>query len=243
MTLKDAKKFNLNDELKGSIVDCLLSHLKSLIAERLTTEADDYLDVDQEKQMFEALKPFKSNFQEGCVNILKKLTIQEPKKCSSKLLYCFKIYQVAFNNIDNASSGVIKSYLKFCDSFVPKAMVSESAAVVIQILETNNSILKEGKFQLNNTNIDEFLCFLIDPRIKTTTFSIEDFSKFFSAVGESLFLIANGRQNYFKSRISQYFTVYKNFMDSVYFYKNDQPEELSAMEISLLLTLTLQLEK
>lgn len=242
-TLKDKKKFDLSDEIKGNIVECLLTYLKSLIADRLSSNIDSNCDVEQENQLFEALTPFKSNFHAGCVDILGPLLIQKSIKTSRNLQYCFKIYQITLNNIDKASSGVIKSYMKFHDSFAPKALAFGDPAVIIQILETNNSLLKESRFQLDNTVIDEFLCISIDPRIQPATFAIEDFCKFYSAIGESLFLIANSRQNYFKSRISQYFNVYRSFMDAIYFFKNDQPEEISPMEISLLLTLTLQLEK
>lgn len=242
MTLKDGKKFNLNDEMKASIVEALLTYLKSTLTRKMSSEAIDYHNIELEQQLFTALKPFKSNFQEGCLNIMKQGLIQSPDFSNNQLQYCFKIYQVAFSSIDKSSSGVIKSYAKFLDEFAPKALLS-SADTLIQVLETNNTVLKDNKFQLDNTTIDEVLCLLTDPRVNPSSFNIEDFFRFYSAVGETLFVIANVRQNYFKLRVSQFFNIYRNFIESVYFYKNESPDELSPVEISLLLKLALQLEK
>lgn len=240
-TINDAKKISLDDELKGVIVDCLVAYQKSLLALKISSEAEDCLDTDEEKQLFEALKPFKSKFQECCADASKKLSLQKSSVSCTKLRYFFKIYQIIFNNTDETSSDVIKSYLKFLGVFA--SVACGNAETVTQVLETNNSVLKKSNFQLNNAAIDEFFCLLIDPLIQQSSFTIEEFCKFYAAVGESLFLVANYRHNYFKSRISQYFNVYKSFMYAVYFYKNNEPEELTPMEISLLLTLTLQLEK
>lgn len=244
VTLKDAKKFNLNDETKGSIVDTLLAYLKSLLVEKISSEVVAYSDVEQEKQLFAALKPFKSNFQDSCVETLRYALEKTTSDATcGQLQYSLKIYQLALNTADKSSSGVIKSYLKFFSDIVPRALRLDSAEVIIEILETNNVVLKENKFKLEATSIDELFCLLTEPRIKPSTFDLKDFCNFFSAVGETLFVIANVRQNYFKSRISQFFNAYKVFMESVYFYKNDQPGEHSQMETSMLLKLALQLEK
>lgn len=244
LTLRDAKKFNLNDETKGAIVDSLLTYLKSLLVEKISSEVVVHADVDQEKQLFAALKPFKSNFQDSCVETLRHALEKTTTDATcGQLQYSLKIYQLALNTADKSSTGVIKSYLKFYADIVPTALRLDSAEVIIEILEANNIVLKESKFQLDNLSIDELLCLLTEPRIKPSTFALKDFFNFFSAVGETLFVIANVRQNYFKSRISQYFNAYKSFMESVYFYKNDQPGEHSQMEISMLLKLTQQLEK
>ena len=245
MILKDAKKFNLNDEMKGTIVDCLLAYLNSMIVEQklMTQEVDKDLDVELETQIFATLKPFKSNFQESCVENLRKALMKSSKLTDCQLQYSFKIYQVALKSTEKTASGVVRSFLKFLDECVTKALIFKSSAVLIEILTTNNAILGDPKIQLENTAIDELLCLLIDPRIKPSTFGIEDFSKFYGAVGETLFVIASIRQNYFKSRISQFFNIYKSFIDAIYFYKNDQPDELEPVETSLLLKLTLQLEK
>ena len=244
MTLKDAKKFNFNDELKETIVEALLVHLKSTLGQRMSSATDDYQDVVLEKQLFETLKPFKANFQEGCVQVLRQFLSANPSFTNEQLTYSFKIYQLAFSNVDKSSSSIIKSYTKFLDEYSLKVLTSNCAELVIQVLEANNTILRDNKNQLENTTIDEMLCLLMDPRVSPSAFGIEDFCKFYGAVGETLFVIANIRQNYFKSRISQFFIIYQHFMDAVYFFKNDQPEaEFSPMEISLLLKLTLQLEK
>lgn len=246
MTLKDAKKLNLNDEMKGSITDTLLVYLKTTLLERMSSNSDDYLNVEVERQMFAALKPFKSNFQEGCVDILRKSLTEKASIAGGQLQYSFKIYQIAFEtkSDDNKSSAFVKNYIKFHDEFSAKALaMNDKNETLIQIVDTNNALLRENKFQLDNTVIDEFLCLLSDPRMKPLGGDVETFCKFFTAVGESLFVVANVRQNYFKSRISQYFSVYKSFMEAVYFFRNDEAGELSPLEVSLLLKLTLQLEK
>lgn len=248
MTLKDAKKLNLNDEMKGNIVDTLLVYLKTTLLERMSSEEDDYLNIEVERQMFAALKPFKSNFQEGCVDTLRKVLTEKPSISNRQLEYSFKIYQIAFEtkSDDNKSSGFIKNYIKFYDEFAVKVLATDDADKInamVQIVDTNNALLRENKFQLDNTVIDEILCFLSDPRMKPTGSDAESFCKFYTAVGEALFVVANNRQNYFKSRISQFFSVYRAFMEAVYFFKNDEAGELAPMEVSLLLKLTLQLEK
>jgi hypothetical protein len=243
MTLKDVKKFNLNDEMKGTIVDTLLSCLKATFVEKITSEVDDNLNVELEKQLFDTLKPFKSNFQEGCVGILRKALLEKPPT-AGKLLYTFKIYQAAFEG--KADQSLVKNYIKFQEEFSSKAIALNShdkVQVLTQIIETNNAVLKDRKYQLDNTTIDEILCLLVDPRMKPSSDDIESFCKLYTAIGETLFVVANVRQNYFKSRISQYLSIYKLFMDAVYFFKNDQTGDLTPMEISLLLKLTLQLEK
>lgn len=209
----------------------------------MSSEGSTSLDINLETQLFETLKSFKSNFMEGSLHILRKTLNEKPSCTEGHLLYSFKIYQVAFNNLDKQSAAVLKDYAKFYDDFVSKALALQSPKLTIQILETNNLILKDAKMQLENTTIDEFLCLLGNPTIKPSEFSIEDFFKYNSAVGEALFVVANIRQNYFKLRVSQYFTVYKSLMDGIYFYKNDQTEDLNPLEVSLLLKLALQLEK
>lgn len=227
--------------MKASIVEALLAYLKSTLTRKMSPEAKDY-SIELEQQLFTALKPFKSNFQEGCVNILRQGLIQNSDFTSDQLQYCFKIFQVAFSSIDKSSHGIIKSYTKFLDEFAPKAL-SLPADTLIQVIETNNSVLKDNKIQLDNTTIDEILCLLTNPQFNPSAFKIEDFFRFYSAVGETLFVIANVRQNYFKLRVSQFFNIYRSFIEAVYFYKNDSSGELSQIEISLLLKLALQLEK
>lgn len=246
MTLKDAKKFNINDEIKGTIVESLLAYLKATLREKLLTDTKDFRNVDLETQLFAALKPFKSNYQEGCVEIMRQILIATADLTSRQIQYSFKIYQIAFETKteDKLSGGIIKKYLKFYDDFVPKAVsCADNVDAIIQILETNNSMLNERNFQLDNTTIDDMMSLLTDPRIKPSEDNIGDFCRFYGAVGEALFVIANVRQNYFKSRISQYFNVYRSFMEATYFFRNDQPGELTPMEASLLLKLALQLEK
>jgi hypothetical protein len=241
--LKDSKKLNLKDETKTIIVDALFVYLRSLLLEKMSSEDGASLDINLETQLFETLKSFKSNFMEGSLHILRKTLIEKCDCTEGHLLYSFKIYQIAFNSMDKQSAAVLKDYSKFYDDFILKALALQSPELTIQILETNNLVLKDVKIQLDNTTIDEFLCLLGNPSIKPSEFGIEDFFKYYSAVGETLFVVANVRQNYFKSRVSQYFIIYKSLMDAIYFYKNEQTEDLNPMEVSLLLKLALQLEK
>lgn len=246
-TLKDAKKFSLNEELKGIVVDGLFAILKSTLRERMLSDTDTYLDVDLEKQLLSALKPFKSNHQLSCVGIIRQILIERRDSSSAKFLYGFKIYQTIFDGKaeEKSLNAIVKNYLKFYDDFVPKVLALDCAdkiSAISQIVETNNSLMKESKFNLENSSLDDFMSLLTDPLIKPPN-DIEKFRRFYIAVGESLFVIANVRQNYFKSRVSQYFNVYRNFMEAVYFYKNDQPDELTELEVLLLPNLTLQLDK
>lgn len=241
--LKDSKKLNLKDETKTKIVDSVFVFFKSVLLDKMSTEDGVNLDTALETQLIETLKSFKSNFMESSLGILRKTLIEKANFTEGHLLYCFKIYQLAFSHMDKQSAAVLKDYAKFYDDFISKALTLESPDLTIQILKTNNLVIKDSKVQLENTAIDEFLCLLGNPSIKPASFCIEDFFKYCSAIGETLFVVANIRQNYFKSRISQYFNVYKNLVDAIYFYKNDQPEELTPVEVSLLLKLTLQLEK
>jgi hypothetical protein len=248
MTLKDAKKLNLNDEMKGSIVDTLLVYLKAKLLERMSSDVDEYQNVEVEQQMFAALKPFKANFHEGCLDVLRKVLAERLQISTGQLQYSFKIYLIAFDAKleGNKIGGLVKNYMKFHDEFAAKALAlseGEKTRALIQIIETNNAMLTEKKYQLLDTDIDEILGLLSDPRIKPSTSNVTEFCKFYTAVGESLFIIGNVRQNYFKSRISQFFSVYRSFLESVYFFKNDEAGEITPMETSLLLILTLQLEK
>lgn len=245
MTLKDAKKLNLNDELKGTIVDTLLVYLKTSLLQRMSSEEDDYRDVELERQMFTALKPFKSNFQEGCVEILRKMLTEKPKLTSGQLQYSFKVYQIAFEaKSDDKTYALIKSYRKFYDEFSPKALElpTDKIEALVQIVETNTCILRESKFQLDNTVIDEILSLLVDPRIRSES-NVDQFFKLFTVIGETLFVIATVRQNYFRTRIAQFFTVYRSFMEAIYFYKNDIEVEITSKESLLLLKMALQLEQ
>lgn len=234
--------------MKGKIVDALLTVLKSTLSSRMQSDIDNYHDVDLEKQLFSALRPFKSNCQTSCVEILRQILIERRDNSGAMFRYAFKIYQVVFDikAEDKSLNAIVKNYSKFYDDFVPKLLAMDcpdKIAVLSQIVETNNSLMKESKFILDNSTLDDFMSLLTDPLMKPSVDNIEEFCKFYTAVGESLFVVANVRQNYFKSRISQYFNVYRNFMESIYFYKNDQSGDLSPMEISLLLKLTLQLDK
>lgn len=241
LALRAVKKVHINAEIKTATVEALLTYLTTVLFDKVN-KTDEKLDVEIENEIFVTLKPFKSNFQEQCVEQLRRTLKKLSQPTSSQLEYVFKVYQIALNNTSK-TSGIIKSYLKFHEECLSEAITFKTCAILIKILETNNKILSNGKIQLENTSIDEFLCFLIDPRIKSSTLTIEEFCKFYGAVGETLFVIASVRQNYFKSRISQYFNVYKCFLDAIYFYKNNTLDELQPTEISLLLKLSLQLEK
>lgn len=237
LVLKDDSKFKLKEKTKETVVASLQSFLTSTVV----MEKSENLDVDLEKQIFTALKPHKSNFQESCVEAMRKNLIRT-EVSGFQLRYSLKIYEIALNCADKSSSGVVKSYLRFCDEILEKAL-KLGADALITLLETNNAILSDPGIQLDNTSIDKFLCLPIDPRIDSGKFSVEEFCKFHEEVGETLFVVANIRQNYFKSRISQYFNIYKFFMETIYFYKNEELDQLDPVDTSLMLRLALQLEK
>lgn len=217
----------------------LQSFLTSTVVQE-KSEAESQ-DVELEKQIFTALKAQKSNFQENCVEAMRE-NLNRVEKTGFQLRYSLKIYEIALNCAEKSSSGVVKSYLKFCDENLEK-ILQFGAEVLITLLETNNAILSDASIQLENTSVDKFLCLPIDHRIDSKKFTLENFCKFLEAVGELLFVIANVRQNFFKSRISQFFNVYRNFMETIYFYKNEDGDELEPIGTSLMLKLALQLEK
>lgn len=70
LVLKDGTKFKLTEKSKAAVVASLQSFLTStVVLEKLETHSHD---VDLEKQIFTALKAHKSNFQESCVEAMRK---------------------------------------------------------------------------------------------------------------------------------------------------------------------------
>lgn len=251
-TLKNIKKLNLSDELKEVIVDSMLAYLKTIISETISNDRTNLgkSNTDQQKELITVLCPVKSNCQNICISLLTE-SLSQGDINSGKLEYCFKILQIIIEctvkTVDKKIKSVIENYAKFWKKFSFAALnVSDDGKLnlMCQIMETSCTILKESKIHLDNNSIDEVFYFLMNPCIvPAPTESIEQFCKFYNLVGETLFLVANSRQNYFRSRIPQYFDVYRKFMNAIYFYKNDQSGDLSPKEVSLLLKIMLQLEK
>ena len=98
------------------------------------------------------------------------------------------------------------------------------------------------KIALENDLIDELLFFVTEAKCVQPK-DVEDFCRFHGFVGEILFVLTANRQTYFTARIPQYLNVYKNFLDTIYCYKNEEKEDLTYNEIELLLKLTLKAEK
>jgi hypothetical protein len=97
---------------------------------------------------------------------------------------------------------------------------------------------------LENSFVDELLYFMTDCKSLTSNLSdIEQFSRFFTLYGEVLYILSSFMHQYFQSRIPQFFNLFKIFVDSIFFYKNDAKDEFTENEIDLLLKLTLQMEK
>lgn len=255
-TLKDAKTLNINDEVKTSIVNALYEFLNATITSKVTTDRVNLLNVALEIQLLVALEPFKSNCLQECMELLKTTLAKQQVVDAKKLEYGFKIMKILFENsmkpsanqeapVKKQNNTFFNDFVLFCDQFLPAALVAAGEGKVIlmcQVLETINVILNESKIPIDNSVIDEVLYFLLDAKCSAAD-DIEDFYKLYNAIGETLFIIATSRQNYFAARTPQYLNIYQNFLEAVYLYKNTELTDLTPKDMCLLLKLTLKLEK
>ena len=255
-TLKDAKTLNLNDEVKISIVNALYEYLNATITSKVTTEREDLLNVTMEIQLLVALEPFKNSCMQECLKLLKTSLAKQQVVDAKKLEYGFKIMKILFENsmkpsanqqaaVKKQNNTFFNDFVLFCDQFLPSALLvagDNKVILMCQVLETSNVILNESKIPIDNSVIDEVLYFLLDAKCSVTD-DIEDFYKLYNAIGETLFIIATSRQNYFAARTPQYFNIYQNFLEAVYLYKNSELTDLTPKDMCLLLKLTLKLEK
>lgn len=108
-------------------------------------------------------------------------------------------------------------------------------------------MIKTNKEHVDNVAMDKIFMFLIDSDNRPSSESVDDFCKFYEAVGQFLYLVGNFQHHYFKARQPQYFKVYQNILEDVYFYQrdsgDDEVSEMSPKEILMLQRLSLQLEK
>jgi len=248
LTLKDAKKLNLNDEIKGGIVKALTKHLRNIIEETVLKE-EKYNNVDREKELITTLSSFKSNCREECSQFLHKLLSGKDAVTDKQLIYSFMIYEILFENCEKnerkENTTLVKSYIKHCDNLVMVRGKITEIDLLCSIYASHIAMMKCYKEKLNFLIIDEIFNFHIDQRHRplAESESVEDFCKFYEIVGQFLFVLGNFHQNYFKSRIPQYFKAYNKFLEAIYYYKADDKEQFDAKESSMLLRLTLQLEK
>lgn len=245
MTLKDAKILNLNDELKGGIVKVLTKFLKRTIDEKLSM--DTINDANIEKELITSLNSFKNNCHEECSQfLLASLTNKIPNVSNVQLIYAFRILKILFEclekvNKKNSEKKLVKNYKTFCDNFLLHEITDID--LLCTIYEAHIALLKSNKEQLEFTIIDDLFCFFIDSRNRPPTENTEDFCRFYELVGQFLFVIGNSHQKYFRSRTPQFFNSYNQFLNSIYYYRMDSEDDFTPKEISLLLKLTLQLEK
>lgn len=244
MTLKDAKRLNLNDEVKGGIVKALTKHLKMTIEENIVKEKCD--GMEREKELIASLNSFKSNCREECaqclLNLLNKSSIIDVT--NKQITYGFGMFEILFNSAKiQKNDKILKLYTKFCDKYILVKGKVTDIDLLCGIFNAHITLLKSSKEHLEFCIIDEVFTFFIDQRNRPCLESVEDFCKFYDVVGQFLFIIGNFHQRYFKSRIPQYFNAYKKFSDAIYYFKHNTNDELNEKEISMLLKLTLQLEK
>lgn len=242
--LKDAKKLNLSDEIKRESVVVLQTFAKTIskrdssaIGSDFTTESETLLMLNVYKSDF--LNEYLNNLIENCNYNNHSQLIQ--------LCQIFKITVEAKDTKDDDKKSVkfIEKYLNFLRNYSNGELdlSADGLSVNIAILETNNSIMKDNKIQLNTTQIDQMLSFAANTRIIENLDDIQQFCKFMSVLGETLFIVSVVRQSYFKDRSPHYFNIYKSFVERIYFFKNGSNDDFSPVEVSSLLKLTLQAEK
>lgn len=243
LTLKDAKKLNLNDEIKSGIVKSLTKHMNSIIQEKLLKENDS---ICRERELIATLSTFKSNCREECSQFLSTLINGKDIVSHRQLVYSFKIYELFFENYeknDRKENALVRNYIRHCDNYVIVRDKITEVDLLCAIYSSHIALLKCSKDKLDFAIVDELFGFHIEKSAKLTFVNAEDFCKFYETVGQFLFVLGNFHQNYFKSRIPQYFKAYNKYLDGIYYFKADDKEDFDAKESSMLLRLTLQLEK
>lgn len=250
LTLKDAKKLNLNDEIKADIVKTLTKHLYSIIEDAMSKENDEKVESgneERERSLIATLSSFKSNCREECSHHLYKLLKSREIINENQLIYSFKIYELLFESCEKTerkeNTTLIKNYMKHCENYVKAREPITELDLLYAIYSCHIAMMKCFKEKLDFITIDELFAFHIDQKNRPVTVNVESFCKFYEIVGQFLFVLGNFQQNYFKSRIPLYFKAYNKFLDTIYYYEADDKKELDAKESSMLLRLTLQLEK
>ncbi|KAG5680443.1 hypothetical protein PVAND_009951 [Polypedilum vanderplanki] len=241
MTLKDAKKLNLNDEIKGNIVKALTKYLKNMINDKISQETCD--DVAKEKEIIEAISAFKNNCREIVSEFLLN-ALKERDVVKNQKIYTFKICEILFEVCEKPGQKYTlntKNYKQICDKLTLMNDITD-VDLLCAIFNAHTAMLKCNKENLEVYIIDSAFSFYIDTRNRPSSSCYKDFCKFNETVGQFLFVAANNHHKYFKSRIPQYFKAYTKFLNEIYFYKAEAKEDFELKEISMLLRLTLQLE-
>lgn len=243
--LKDAKKLNLSDEIKREIVEVLLQFIKtfSINNESLVIDSDFVL----ESEVLLTLNTFKNDF---LVEYLNNMINKCDYKNSLQLVHICRIFKITIEakdtkDEDKKSTKFIEKYLNFLRNIMNNELDVESDKLTVNmaIFETNNAMMKDNKIQLTIAQIDQMLNFATNLRFIENLNDIQQFCKYMSVLGETLFIVAVVRQNYFKDRSPHYFNIYKTFVERIYFFKNGSADNFSPVEVSSLLKLTLQAEK
>ncbi|CRK99645.1 CLUMA_CG012956, isoform A [Clunio marinus] len=131
------------------------------------------------------------------------------------------------NLSDEMKKKIIDALLVFLKSLILQKMSSNSVCEmdyeekILKTLKIFEGCQQESYFDTLRKVSNDNLVTTSNITIKPSEMEFNDFFKFGTVLGEALFLIANVRRDYFKSRIVQYFEVYIHFLELIYFYKND----------------------
>lgn len=243
----DSKKLNLSDETKGSITKALKNFLFKSIEANITKEEAISTRVESEEELILLLSTLRKNFRIECAQLLESVLAKQKQTSCQQRIYCFKIFQVFFKVPGKQNNRpLITKFMSFFDEFLGEHENVTDVDLLCSIFEAFNEIIRSNKQHVDNAVMDNFFMFLIDKENRPASKSVDDFCKFYEAVGQFLYLVGNLHHIYFKARVPHYFKGYQQFLEDIYFYRNsgeDEEEELTTSEIFMLQKLTLQLEK
>jgi hypothetical protein len=241
----DSKKLNLSDETKGSITKALKNFLFKSIEVNILKEEEISTRVESEEEIILLLSTLKKNFRLDCADLLVSTLAKQKQSSSQQQIYCFKIFQVFFKVPGKQNNRqLITKFVNFFDEFLAKHESVNDVDLLCSIFDVFNEIIRSNKQHVDNAVMDNFFMFLIDKENRPSSKSVDDFCKFYEAVGQFLYFVGNLHHIYFRSRIPHFFKAYQQFLEDIYFYRNNnEDDELTTSEIFLLQKLTLQLEK
>lgn len=243
MTLRDSKKLNLNDELKGGIVKALVKYLNLTIEENVKRD-EISPRVDAEKELISLLHTFKSNCRIECAQFMHDVMASSKDIVNAQLIYCFKIFQELLEHFDRHNNRkLVQSFMNFYYKYVMMRGKVTDADLLSAIFNAFNEMVKTNKDHVDSELMDDVWMFLIDQGNRPAFDSVEDFYKFYDAVGQFLYLVGNFQPQYFKARSPQYFGFYRKFLEDVFYFRNESDDEMTAKEVTKMQRLTLQLEK
>lgn len=243
MTLRDSKKLNLNDGIKGGIVKALVKYLNITIEENVKKN-EISPRVDAEKEIVSLLNSFKSNCRLECAQFIHDIIANVTEIANAQLIYCFKIFEVLFEHSDRHNNRkLVLKFLDFYNKFVMMRGKVTDAGLLSAIVNAFNEMIKTNKDNVDSEIMDDFWMFLIDQNNRPSSDSTEDFCKFYDSLGQFLYLVGNSQPRYFQSRSSIYFGLYQKFLADVYLFKNESDVELNTKEVVMMQKLSMQLEK